>query len=328
MTAPATSAGSPPGARMDGVRLDLDGTPVLRGTDLDLPGGAIHGLLGRNGAGKTTLLSVLAGFVRADAGSVLVGGRPVFENGSVTRDVCLVRADSDLPDDIGSVDDFLRSARALRTGWSTAYEKHLADRFELPRKRAVKALSQGQRAMLGTVYGLASRAPLTLLDECHLGMDAHARKVFTDELLADIAEHPRTVVISSHLIDEMGPLFADVAIVHRGRILLQDDADALRARGAAVTGPAEAVERFTAGETVLGERRLGGTVQAVVYGELDEGRRREAAAAGLELGPIGLQELFVHLTTDEAAGPEGTAGRAGTAGAGAGPDRAEGGTDR
>ena len=96
--------------------------------------------------------------------------------------------------------------------------------------------------------------------------------------------------------DYADALFEQVLIIDNGRLVLQDETEALRARGADVTGPAEAVDRFVAGHTVLRERRLGRTKSAMVYGGLDERHRRQAREAGLDLGPVALQDLFVHLT--------------------------------
>jgi ABC-2 type transport system ATP-binding protein len=91
-------------------------------------------------------------------------------------------------------------------------------------------------------------------------------------------------------------------IIDKGRLVLQDETEVLRTRGADVTGPAEAVDRFVAGRTVLRERQLGRTKSAMVYGGLDEDHRRQARDAGLDLGPVALQDLFVHLT-EPAGGP-------------------------
>jgi len=178
----------------------------------------------------------------------------------------------------------------------------LVDRFQIPRHKKLRELSLGQQSALGMTFGLATRAPVTLFDESHLGMDAPSRAAFSDELLADFMAHPRTIVISTHLIDELSPLFEQVVIVDQGRLVLQDETEALRARGADVTGPAEAVDRFVAGRTVLRERQLGRTKSAMVYGGLDEQHRRQARDAGLDLGPVALQDLFVHLT-EPAGGP-------------------------
>ena len=273
-------------------------TAALDDLTLALPAGRITGVLGRNGAGKSTLLAVLAGYRRATAGTVRVDGTDPFEDGRVMGEVCLVRERGDY-DDGSSVDEVLTFARDLRPRWDEAFADELADRFALPRTAKVGKLSHGKRSALSVTVGLASRAPLTMFDEPHLGMDVPSRYAFYEALLADYAERPRTILLSTHLIEEAASVFEDVVILDRGRLLVHDAADALRGRGAEVTGPADRVEAATAGLRVLGERRLGSTL-AVVVDELDPERRARAAADGLEVGPVPLQDLFVHLTGAEA----------------------------
>jgi ABC-2 type transport system ATP-binding protein len=284
------------GIEVRGLQLRYGTVTALDDFSFTLPGGRIYGLLGRNGSGKTSLLSVLAAFRRQSAGSVLIDGQPVFENPSITRQVCLVRETGDPGDRGERVREVLDTAARLRTGWDGDYADELVARFQVPRDKKLDQLSLGQRSALGMIFGLAARAPVTLFDESHLGMDAPSRAAFHDELLADFVAHPRTIVISTHLIDELSPLFEEVLIIDEGRLLLKDETEVLQARGAAVTGPAEAVDRFVAGHTVLGERRLGRTKSATVYGRLEDHHRREARDAGLDLDPIALQDLFIHLT--------------------------------
>lgn len=116
--------------------------------------------------------------------------------------------------------------------------------------------------------------------------------------------------MSTHLIEEISGLFERVVIIDRGRLVAHDDAEGLRSRGVSVTGPAEAVDRFAHGRTVLGARSLGPTKSVTVYGRLDDADRERARAAGLALGPVALQELFVHLTGRGQAAP--TAARSST----------------
>jgi ABC-2 type transport system ATP-binding protein len=262
---------------------------------LDLAGGKIYGLLGRNGSGKTSLLSVLAAFRRQSAGQVRIDGEPVFENGRLTRRICLIR-DSGETVDIGTAQDALDFAKSLRPNWDGDYARSLMDTFDLDPKKNVKSMSRGQRSAMGVLVGLASRAELTMFDESYLGMDAPSRQAFYDALLADYIAHPRTIVLSSHLIEEVSSLLEEVVIIDHGRLLVHEENEALRSRGISVTGPQDRLDAFTAGLTVLNTRQLGSTKSAMVYGELDEAQRTEAARAGLELGPIALQDLFVHLT--------------------------------
>ncbi|MFF0244800.1 ATP-binding cassette domain-containing protein [Streptosporangium sandarakinum] len=270
-------------------------TTALDGLSFTLESGKIYGLLGRNGSGKSSLTSVLAAFRRQTSGEALVDGRPVFENPDLTRRIGLVRDEGEAIT-IGTVEDALYFAEWLRPSWDADYARSLLETFGIPPKANVKTMSKGQRSALGVVVGLASRTPLTMFDEAHLGMDVPSRQAFHDALLADYMAHPRTFILASHLIEEAAPLFEEVLIIDRGRLVVHEDAGTLLSRGVSVTGPAARVDAFTAGLTVLDAKDLGPTRSAMVYGELDDARRREAAEAGLELGPVAMQELFVHLT--------------------------------
>jgi ABC-2 type transport system ATP-binding protein len=257
---------------------------------VSLDPGKICGLIGRNGSGKTSLLSVLAAFRPATAGSVRVAGEGTFENDRITRQICLIREGGDV---FGAARcaDVLGFASAFRPYWDQRYAERLLDRFALPRHARVRSLSRGQRSALACTLGLASRAPLTVFDESYLGMDAPSRYAFYDEVLADYAAHPRTIIIATHLIEEFGSLFEEVVVIHRGRLLLHEGVDDLSSRGSAVTGPVAEVDRFIgsersagggAGLPVLAERRLGGTKSTTIYGPLGEDQRRRARADGLQ----------------------------------------------
>lgn len=270
-------------------------TVALDAASFTVRPGTITGLLGRNGSGKTTALSVVAAFRGVGSGTVRVDGVDPWEDERVLAGTCLIRESGDVVTD-ATLAENIDLVEQSRPHFSRELAESLMDRFELdPKKKPVK-LSRGKKSAFGVLVGLASRAELTLLDEVHLGMDAPTRYAFYDTLLADYLEHPRTIVISSHLIDEVERLLEDVVVLDRGRVLLAQDVDTLRAQGLSVTGSADAVERFVAGRTVLSRQRLGGTAQAMVRGAVDDTDVERARSAGLELGPVALQDLFVHLT--------------------------------
>ena len=271
-------------------------TTALDNVSFSLDAGKIYGLLGRNGSGKSTLLSIVAAFRKPTSGQVLVDSEPVFENGRLTRQICLIRDSVDVITD-EPIKDAISFAASVRPYWDQAYADQLIDRFGLDRNKKVNKLSRGQHSALGVVLGLAARAPLTMFDESYLGMDAPSRYIFYDELLADYVRHPRTIIISTHLIEEVSKLFEEVLIIDRGKLLLHDEQERLLQRGASVTGQADAVDRFMNGLNVLNVRQLGSTKSATVFGELDGARLHEAETAGLDVGPVALQDLFVHLTT-------------------------------
>lgn len=290
-----------PGVEVRDLVVRYGSTTALDRVGLDLAPGTITALIGRNGSGKTSLLSTLAAFRPADGGSVRVGGADPWEDPAVVADILLVRESGDLLRDL-RVRDNLHFVADNREHFSADLAGQLLDTFEIPVRRKPTQLSHGKRSALGVVVGLASRAPLTLLDEVHLGMDAPSRYAFYDALLADYVEHPRTIVLSSHLVDEVQRLVEHVVILHQGRVLLADDAEDLRGRGTTVTGATAAVAAFVEGRTVLGRTALGPTTQVTLFGAVTDADRAEAARRGLDLGPVDLQDLFVHLT-----GPDGPA---------------------
>src|SRR5690606_14241467 len=122
-----------------------------------------------------------------------------------------------------------------------------------------------------------------------------------EELLADYLAHPRTFILSTHLIEEVASLFEDVLIIDDGKVVLHEPTEDVRERGVAVTGPAEAVDRFTEDLTVLNRQHLGGPVRVTVFADPSADRGRDAAAAARDLGPVPLQDLLIHLTKGRSA---------------------------
>jgi ABC-2 type transport system ATP-binding protein len=254
----------------------------------------ITGLLGRNGAGKTTLMQLLTGHRVPTSGRVEVLGASPFENDRVLREICFIKEGQRYPDHFRVRDVLTASAMAF-PDWDDEYARSLLADFDLPEKRAVKKLSRGMTSAVGIVLGLASRAPITLFDEPYLGLDAVARQLFYDRLLADYAEHPRTVVLSTHLIEEIASLLERVLLIDRGRVLLDADADSLRGSALTVTGPQDKVAAFTGGQEVLHRESLGGYSRAVV--RLRDGLEDDDAhAAGLATEPTNLQQLVVAMS--------------------------------
>lgn len=280
----------------DGLSLMYGKTLALDDVSFQLEGNAIYGLLGRNGSGKSSLLALLAAFRQPSSGTVRINGEPIWENPRATRQVCLVRESGDLGDTSESLASTFEFIRTLRPTWDQEYAERLIERFELPPKKKVNQLSRGKQSAVGIIVGLASRAPVTMFDESYLGLDAPSRYVFYEEILADFMANPRTFIISTHLIEEVSSLFEQVLILEKGKLMLREETETLRARGMSITGPAEAVDRVSSGLRILNTRELGRTKSVVIYGALDAARLRDAHSAELEIGPVPLQDLFVHLT--------------------------------
>jgi ABC-2 type transport system ATP-binding protein len=277
------------------------GQLALDNVSFDIEPGSITGLLGRNGAGKTTLLRILAGAEFPSAGSVTVLGASPLKSDALLHRMVFVREDQRYPG-YGLPGGFkvwhaLRAASWFYPDWDAGLAEAMVADFGLPPGRAVKGLSRGMRSALGIVIGLAARAEVTLFDEPYAGLDPVARQLFYDRLLADYAEHPRTMLLSTHLIDEAAGLLERVVVIDSGRVVLDAAADEIRGAATSVSGPAIAVGEFTAGRTVWNRRRIASQETAVVAGALDDTDRARAAALRLHLEPLTMQQVVVQASS-------------------------------
>jgi ABC-2 type transport system ATP-binding protein len=267
---------------------------ALDDVTFDIDGPSITGLLGRNGAGKTTLLRILAAQEFASSGRISVLGASPVENDEILRRIVLVREDQSFPD--FKVRHALRVASWFYPNWSEELADTLIKEFDLPRGRPIKKLSRGMRSAVGVVIGLAARAEVTLFDEPYAGLDAVARQLFYDLLLADYAEHPRTILLSTHLIDEAADLLERVLMIDHGRVVLDSPADEIRGVATTVTGPADDVEAFVAGRPTWERRKLASHASVIVAATLDDGDWARARELHLNLEPLSLQQVMVHAS--------------------------------
>ncbi|PAD47756.1 ABC transporter ATP-binding protein [Bacillus sp. FSL K6-0047] len=280
------------------LTLRLSDKTIIDNVSFTLEQNKIYGLLGRNGAGKTTLLSLLAGFRNPTSGAITVNGEDVFENRAVVENISFIR-DVKMDSDSDRLEDYLKGVALFRPHFDWEYAMTLVERFKLPIDSPMNKLSRGMQSAAHVIIGLASRAPITIFDEAYLGMDAPARDIFYKEVLNEYMERPRTIILSTHLISEVASMLEDVLILHQGSLMLHDRTESLLSRGTTITGDAAAVDGFTREKKVLNEQILGQTKSAMVYGELTKTERSQAERQGLQIGPVALQELFIHLTGEK-----------------------------
>lgn len=284
----------PRGITLHGVAKSYGANHVLTDVSAVLPAGKIYGLLGANGAGKTTLMALICNHTFRSAGTILIDGEDPRENAAILAQTCFVREDQPY-NDAFSVRDILSALPHFYPGWDARLADGLVERFRIPIKTKAKKLSRGQRSALAIVISLASRAPYTFLDEPYLGLDPAARSVFYDELLRDYAEHPRTVIMSTHLIDEAADLMEEVLVLHHGGIDLRADTDEARTSAFVVRGLEAQVHSLIDDREVLSERRLGRILSATVRGAVTLEDERRAEADHLSIEPASLQELVAAI---------------------------------
>jgi len=265
---------------------------ALKGVSVGFEENKIYGLLGRNGAGKSTLLNILTGRIFPDGGSITVDGEPALENDRAQSKIFLM-SETDLHPDSMKVRDAFYWAKAFYPGFDEDYAMGLAGDFALNTGSKTSGLSTGYRSIFKLILALSVNVPYVLLDEPILGLDANHRELFYKRLLEKYAQAPFTVVLSTHLIEEVASLIEDVVIIKEGQILRQESRDSLLSQGYTVSGGAAAVDAYIQGRRVLGVDALGGLRTAYVLGQPDHST---GAAQDLEFGPMDLQKLFIQLT--------------------------------
>jgi ABC-2 type transport system ATP-binding protein len=202
---------------------------ALDGVDLDVPRGAVFGLVGENGAGKTTLIKHILGLLKAQRGSVRVFGLdPVRDPVGVLARVGYLSEDRDMPEWL-SVGELLRYLRAFYPTWDDTFAEELRRQFDLDPRARIKTLSQGQRARTGLLAALAYRPELLVLDEPSTGLDPIVRREILSAIIRTIAEDGRTVLFSSHLLDEVERVADHVALLDRGRVVLSEPLETIKA---------------------------------------------------------------------------------------------------
>ena len=268
---------------------------VLHNLELELQPGKIYGLIGRNGAGKTTLLGILTAQNTKDAGEVTYGGQPVWENQAVLSQICFSRelqATQFGGQNNLKVRDYLRSAAIFCPNWDQEYADRLLSEFQLETKKKICQLSKGQMSMVTILVALASRAPLTILDEPAAGLDVVMRERFYQLLLDDFAETGRTFLVSTHIIEEAASVFEQVIILDQGRILENSPTDELIDQFRYVSGREDEVDRVCAGVEVLSRRTVGRHTTAAVRGDPE---KLAALSGNVDIAPMNLQNVFVAL---------------------------------
>lgn len=280
---------------------------ALDEVDLLLERGVVLGLVGKNGAGKTTLIQHLLGLLRAQRGSVRVFGRdPVAEPAAVLGRIGYLAEDRSLPGWM-TVGELMRYTAAFYPRWDAGYAARLCDDFRLDPRQKIRTLSRGQHARAALVAALAHRPELLLLDEPSSGLDPVVRRDVLEAILHTVAEEGRTVLFSSHLLDEVERMSDHLALIDEGRILLAGGLEEIREHHWRITvrtnGAQEGVvERLAlsgaSGGRLLAIRGALGEQTLICEGDR-EALSAELRAAGCEClatSPASLDEIFFART--------------------------------
>jgi ABC-2 type transport system ATP-binding protein len=264
---------------------------ALEHVSLRIPRGRVFGLVGQNGAGKTTLIKHILGLLKAEAGSVRVFGiDPVASPASVLGRIGYVSENRDLPPWM-RVDELLRYTRAFYPTWDAVYAEQLRVQFGLASAAKIKTLSRGETAKAGLLVALAFRPELLLLDEPSSGLDPVVRRDILQAIIRTVADEGRTVLFSTHLLEEVERVADDVAMMFHGQIVLRGPLDDIKASHRRL------ILRFASSQP--NAPKLPGVLSiqgsGLEWTAICNGSREEAIAAASRLGGKVVQEESASL---------------------------------
>lgn len=264
---------------------------ALYDVSLTIEYGRIYGLLGRNGAGKSTMVNLISNRIFPTSGEIFVDGEMSIENDEALRKIFTMSEHNLLPVD-RKFKDAVKLVKEFYPALDEDYAFALAEKFELDVKKKLMSLSTGYSSISKLIIALASGADYIFFDEPVLGLDPNHRELFYKELIDRYANTGSTFVISTHLIDECASLIEKAIIIDKGRLVTAEDTEKIMQDSYTVTGPAELVDKYTAGKTVIGSDNVGGIKSAYVKG------KAENVPQGLEISKASLQSLFIRMTND------------------------------
>lgn len=266
---------------------------VLKNITLTVGEPGIYCLLGRNGAGKTTLLKSIAGYQDITDGSITVGGRAI-STAAMDTGVSYIENFArhfNLP-----VRKLLKIASEVNPEYDYDFASEMMERFELDGRKKFNHLSLGMKTMVSTIICLASNREVILLDEPVLGFDAIMRVEFYDMLAESFEKHPRIIIVSTHIIEEIAKTIEKLIIIDRGSILFFDTLRAVETKAFSVSGLQGDVEAATQGLKVIGQDTLGGLVTRYIFDRPPE------PAAQIEICPLSLQDFFIQMVGHKGGG--------------------------
>lgn len=263
---------------------------TLDSLDLELPEGCILGLIGENGAGKTTAIKLLLGILKPDSGTASVLGQDI--SGDMSRlkeDIGVVLDEPGLPEKL-TLRQLEKIMPSIYKSWSREDFSHYIRRMELPEDKPYKEFSRGMKMKLGLVLALSHKPRLLLLDEATSGLDPVVRDSVTDLLLDFTRDKGHSVLISSHIVSDLEKLCDYIAFLHKGRLMLLEEKDALMEEYGLLQCSRDEAERIDP-SAIIGRRDNPYGSRLIV--------RTDALPRGTKTQPVSIEELFVFMVKED-----------------------------
>ena len=277
------------------VTKSFDGFKALDKLSINVPTGAIYGLVGPNGAGKSTIIRHITGIFRQDEGEVLVNGEPVFENSNIKRDIAYI------PDDVffytqATIKDMMKFYKGVWPNFSADRFEKLRKAFDLNENTKMRSLSKGMQKQAAFWLAVSACPKVIVLDEPVDGLDPVMRRQVWSILMADVAENGTTVLVSSHNLRELEDVCDHVGIMNKGKLLLERNLSDLQDNIAKVQLALPEDKTLPSDINILHHSTTGRLQTIIVRGKAEEITNKLATCEPLfmDIIPLSLEEIFIY----------------------------------
>jgi ABC-2 type transport system ATP-binding protein len=277
-------------------------TKALNNMSFTIEENKITGLIGRNGAGKTTLLKIIAGYIKKTSGQISVFDTDPFDNIKVASNMVFVDDKMRFPVALTLI-DILNEVSKFYPNWDMKLAKGLFDYFEFNPNWYHGSLSKGMKSTFNMIIGLCSHSPITIFDEPTTGMDISIRKDFYRALLKDYIEFPRTILLSSHLVNEIDDLLEDILLIQNGKKCFHSSVDELKETAVCLKGRSDIIDMLTKDKKVLNKEMLATQIKCIALKkDFSDTELQSAILNGIELSQVTVDDLCIYLTSDSKGG--------------------------
>lgn len=269
---------------------------VIKNISLKINGGKIYGLLGRNGAGKTTLLRLINNREVLTSGEILIDGENVYENQEALSKIYLMEEKNYFEEDM-KISKIFKWTKEFYKNFNMDYALNLSKKFNLDINKKIKELSTGYSSILKIILALSSGAEILCFDEPVLGLDVNYRELFYKELLKFYEKTEKTIIIATHLIEEIANIIEEVIILKDGQVIKSGEVEKILSSVYSITGKSDVVKEYLREYVKKGDvvsiEEMASFEKVIILGEKDLSKIK---TLGLNLEKVELQKLFISLT--------------------------------
>ncbi len=271
---------------------------ALKNISFSLGENKICGLIGSNGAGKTTLLKLIANHIFPSEGQITFNDTPFTDDHDIQQNICLMEDQQPLFNTY-HLKELFEIAASIYPNWDDEYAQRLVMVFSLNLNKKYSKMSKGEKGKANIIVALASQSKITIFDETYVSLDAPNRKLFFDLLIEDYTENPRTIIISTHYIDEVSNLFEEILLIEKGQMLVHETKNDLEEKSLTVLGDKTLGEKLLSDVNIIHRESFGGKCAFSIYDTLTETHKNQLKNHDFQLSITPVEKWFIHMISKE-----------------------------